>query len=233
LAVYTAKAAIASEGSVRVSIVPVSPDKPEASLEFGGRCPSSPEHTLAIRHLPEPIAGCVEKSVLFALREPASELVDRGLFGFQADEVDTVRIVEADSVLEFARGGEGFVLRQPRSMDLDVEAAKDRLSRILDIEGDLLLGKDKPEAAAAYSAATVTLESSAKPGEERAAETVRLSPPLADGGRRVFRESDGAVLVVSGEGALPLRADDRRRRDQPGRSKGLRHRRRARHVSDG
>jgi hypothetical protein len=88
-----------------------------------------------------------------------------------------------------------------------VEAAKDRLSRILDIEGDLLLGKDKPEAAAAYSAATVTLESSARPGEERAAETVRLSPPLADGGRRVFRESDGAVLVVSGEGALPLRAD--------------------------
>ena len=141
VSVDEAKAAIASEGSVRISIVPVAPDKPEASLEFGGRCPSSPDHTLAIRHLPEPIAGCVDKSVLFALREPASELVDRGLFGFQADEVDTVRIAEADAVLEFARGGEGFVLRQPRSMELDAEAAKDRLSRILDIEGDLLARK--------------------------------------------------------------------------------------------
>lgn len=205
--VDSAKAAIASEGSIRVSIVPVAPDKPEASLEFGGRCPSAPERTLAIRHLPEPIAGCVDRNVLFALREPASELVDRGLFGFQADEVDTVRIVEGDSVLEFARGGEGFVLRQPRSVELDAEAAKDRLSRILDIEGDLLMGRDKPAGAPSWSAATVTIESSARPGEERSTETVRLSPPLADGGRRVYRESDGAVLVVSGEGALPLRAD--------------------------
>jgi hypothetical protein len=205
--VDAAKAAIASDASIRVSIVPLGSDKSEASLEFGGRCPSSPEHTIAIRHLPEPIAGCVDKSVLFALREPTSVLVDRGLFGVEADEVDTVRIVEADSVLEFARGGEGFVLRQPRSTALDAEAAKDRLSRILDIEGDLLMGRDKPDDAASYSGATITLESSARPGEERSLETVRLSPPLADGGRRVFRESDGAVLVVSAEGALPLRAD--------------------------
>jgi hypothetical protein len=69
--VDVAKAAIASEGSVRVSIVPVSPDKPEASLEFGGRCPSSPDHTLAIRHLPEPIAGdFFEGSVLLLASPP-------------------------------------------------------------------------------------------------------------------------------------------------------------------
>jgi len=205
--VEVAKAAAGVDASVRVSLVPLGEGKPEASLEFGGKCPSSPELTLAIRHLPDPIAGCVEKSVLFALREPAGALIDRHLFGFDADEVDTVRIVEGDSVLEFARGGDGFVLRQPRSAPLDADAAADRLGRILDIQGDLLTGSNVPANAASYSGATLTLESSARLGEERTVENVRLSEPLGDGGRRLYREVDGAVLVVSRESALSLHAD--------------------------
>jgi hypothetical protein len=205
--VDAAKAALASDASVRVSLVPVASDKPEASLEFGGRCPSAPEQTLAIRHLPEPIAGCVERSVLLALREPASSLIDRHPFSFDADEVDTVRLVEGESVFEFARGGEGFVLSQPRSTALDPEAARDRLSRIVEIEGELLMGNRKPADASAYSAATVTLESSARRGEERTIETVRLSAASPDGSRRVLREADGAVLLISAENALALRAD--------------------------
>jgi hypothetical protein len=205
--VDAAKAAIASDSSVRVSLVPINSDKPEASLEFGGKCPSAPEQTLAIRHLPEPIAGCVDRSVLFALREPASSLIDRHPFSFDADEVDTVRLVEDESVLEFARGGDGFVLQQPRSSALDPEAASDRLSRIVEIEGELLMATRKPPDAAQYSAATVTLESSARPGQERASESVRLSAPLPDGTRRVFREADAAVLLISAENALSLRAD--------------------------
>ena len=58
--VEAAKVAAGLDASVRVSLVPVGEGKPEASLEFGGKCPSSPELTLAIRHLPDPIAGCVE-----------------------------------------------------------------------------------------------------------------------------------------------------------------------------
>ncbi len=205
--VEAANAALATDASVRVSLMPTSPDKPQASLEFGGRCPSAPEQALAVRHLPEPLAGCVDRSVVYALREPASALIDRHLFGFNADEVDTVRLVEGDSVLEFARGGEGFVLRQPRSAALDPEAARDRLSRIIEIEGELLMGNRKPDNPAQYSAATLTLESSARAGEERSTETVRISEPSPDGSRRVFREVDGAVLLVSPESALSLRAD--------------------------
>jgi hypothetical protein len=205
--VDAAKATIGADASVRVSLVPVASDKPEASLEFGGRCPSAPEQTLAIRHLPDPIAGCVDKGVLLALREPAGSLVDRHPFGFDADEVDTVRLVEGESVLEFARGGEGFVLKQPRASALDPEAARDRLTRIVEIEGELLMGDRKPNGAAQYSAATVTLESSARLGAERSSESVRVSEPLPDGSRRVFREADGAVLLVSAESALALRAD--------------------------
>ncbi len=205
--VEAAKAAASLDASVRVSLVPLAEDKPEASLELGGKCPSSPELTLAIRHLPDPIAGCVDRSVLYALREPAAALIDHHLFGFDADEVDTVRIVEGDSVLEFARGGDGFVLRQPRSTPLDADAAADRLGRILDIQGDLLTGSAVPTNASSYSAATLTLESSARPGEERTVESVRLSEPLGDGGRRIYREADGAVLVVSRESALSLHAD--------------------------
>jgi hypothetical protein len=205
--VDVAKAALGLDASVRVSLVPRQSDKPEASLEFGGRCPGAPEQTIAIRHLPEPLAGCVDKSIVYALREPASALIDRHLFGFDADEVDSVRLVEGESVLEFARGGDGFVLQQPRSAPLDAEAARDRLARVLEIEGELLPGSRKPDDAAAYSAATITLESSARAGEERIAETVRVSGAAADGTRRVLREVDGAVLLISADSALSLRAD--------------------------
>jgi len=204
--VDTAKAALGTDASVRVSLVPVATDKPEASLEFGGRCPSDPEQIIAIRHLPEPLAGCADKSIVFALREPASALIDRHLFGFDADEVDTVRLVEGESVLEFARGGDGFVLQQPRSSPLDADAARDRLSRILEIEGELL-EPGKQENPAQYAAVTITLESSARPGEERTSETVRVGEAAADGTRRIYREVDGAVLAVSAESALSLHAD--------------------------
>lgn len=205
--VDAAKAALGLDASVRISLVPRQPDKPEASLEFGGRCPSAPEQTIAIRHLPEPLAGCVDKSIIYALREPASALIDRHLFGFDADEVDSVRLVEGESVLEFARGGDGFVLQQPRSAPLDAEAAGDRLARMLEIEGELLQDNRKPDNAAQYSAVTITLESSARAGEERVSESVRVSEPGADGSRRVYREVDGAVLLVSADSALSLHAD--------------------------
>ena len=61
-------------------------EKAEASLAFGGTCPLDPEKTVAMRIVPEPLAGCVERSVLGALREPASSLIDSSLFTFHADE---------------------------------------------------------------------------------------------------------------------------------------------------
>lgn len=205
--VAVAQAALSVDTSVRIALVPTASDKPEVSLELGSECPVEPGKILAVRHLPEPIAGCVPQDVVVPLREPASALIDTGLFGLSADEVDTVRIVEGEQVLEFARGGDGFELRQPRHAELDAEAARDRLSRILDIEGELLTGKNKPIKASEYSGAFITLESSARLGEERVKETVRVSVPLADGSRRVFREADGAVLVIPAEAALSLRAD--------------------------
>ncbi len=207
LDVELAKAALSADTSIRVSLLPAGSDKSEASLEFGGACPATPDKTIALRHLPEPLAGCVDHSVLWALREPASSLIDRGLFGFSADEVDTVRIEEGEQVLEFARSGDGFVLHQPRSMELDTEAVQDRLSRILVTEAELLTGKDKPAPGAAFEGAVVTLESSSRPGEERVKESVRVSAPLANGTRRILREVDGAVLVVSAKDAAVLRAD--------------------------
>jgi hypothetical protein len=207
LDIEAAKAALGSEPGVHVAVLPRAPDKPEASLVFGGTCPSDPEKTVAVRNLPEPLAGCVERTVLGALREPASSLIDSRLFAFHADEVDTVQIVEGDQVLDFARQGDGFALRQPRAATLDAEAAKDRLSRLLEIDGTLLLGKDKPAKAAEFAAAVVTLESSARPGAERSKETLRVGPARADGSRLAYREADGAVLIVPREEAFALRAD--------------------------
>lgn len=201
-----AKSAVPSEANVRVSLVPTGEQRPEASLEFGGDCPGHAEKTIALRHLPEPLAGCVDKSVLSALREPADVLVDRGLFALNADEVDHVRIEEPDHVLDFAREGDGFVLREPLRAELDPEAGAERLARILDVQGDLLVGRDKPPMPTSF-AAVITLESSSRLGAESVKETVKLGPPLADGRRRVFRDADGAVLLISAEAALALRAD--------------------------
>jgi len=207
LELEAAKGAIGAESSVRVAVLPTTADKPEASLEFGGVCPEDPEKTIAVRSLPEPLAGCVDRSVLLALREPASSLIDSRLFALQADEVDTVQIVEGEHVLDFARRGDGFVLRQPREAALDAEAAKDRLSRLLGIDGTLLLGRDKPANASEFAGAVVTLESSARPGAEHSKETVRVGAPRPDGSRWVYREADGAVVVVPREEAFALRAD--------------------------
>jgi hypothetical protein len=208
LDVAVAEAALRVDASVRVSLWPVATDRPEASLEFGGVCPGEPEKTVALRHLPEPLAGCVDHGVLLALREPATALVDRSLFGLAADEVDTVQITEADQVLEFARGGDGFVLRQPRSLELDPEAARDRLARIVEVQGELLMDRARPANAPQFSAATIVVESSSHPGDdERIKESVRLSPAASDGTRRAFREADGAVLLLSSESALALHAD--------------------------
>ncbi len=202
-----AQAALSAEASVRVSLTPTATEKPEASLEFGGTCPGEPDRAIAVRILPEPLAGCVERTVLHALREPASSLIDNGLFALRADEVDAVQIVEGQQVLDFARGGDGFVLRQPRSAPLDAEAAKDRLSRLVGITGTLLAARDEPAKAAEMNAVIVTLESSARPGAERTRETVRVGPPRADGSRLVYREADGAVLIVPREESFALRAD--------------------------
>jgi hypothetical protein len=207
LDVAVAEAALSVDASVRVSLWPVLTDKPEASLEFGGVCPGEPEKTVALRHVPEPLAGCVPRNVLWALREPASALVDRALFGFSADEVDVVQIREADQVLEFARSGDGFVLQQPRAATLDAEAARDRLSRILDIQGELVMAGGKPPNPAQFAAATLTLQSSSQPGAESVKETVRVSAAASDGSRRVLREADSAVLLISAESALGLHAD--------------------------
>jgi hypothetical protein len=202
-----AQAALSAEASVRVSLTPTATDKPEASLEFGGTCPTDPDKAIAVRSLPEPLAGCVERTVLHALREPASSLIDSGLFTLRADEVDAIQIVEGEQVLDFAREGDGFVLRQPRSAPLDGDAAKDRLTRLLGISGTLLAARDEPAKVAEMNAAIVTLESSARPGAERARETVRVGPPRADGSRLVYREMDGAVLTVPREESFALRAD--------------------------
>jgi hypothetical protein len=202
-----AQAALAADSSVLVAVRPTAPDKPEGSFEFGGNCPSDPQKTVAVRHLPEPLAGCVERSVLYALREPASSLIDSTLFSLHADEVDSVSITEGDQVLDFARQGDGFVLRQPRPADIDSDAAKDRLTRILGIDGELLPAREKPRGAADFSAAIVTLDSSARPGEEHTHQTVRVSPARTDGSRLAYREADGAVVVIPRDASLALRAD--------------------------
>lgn len=206
LDIEVAKAALSVEPSVRVLLRP-SGDKAEASLEFGGTCPTDPGKAVGVRHVPEPLAGCIDKSVVFTLREPASAFIDDGLFSFNADEVDTVRLVEGERVLDFARKGDGFELRAPEAATLDAEAAADRLARILGVSGELYTGERRPRGAEAYDDVVITLESSSRLGTDTVREVVRVGPVLSDGSRRVFREADGAVVAVGADDAFALRAD--------------------------
>ncbi len=209
--VNVARAALSVQSSIHISLLPLDPDRPEASLEFGGDCPGQPGKALALRHLPEPIAGCVSRGVVAALREPAEVLIDRGLFSLGQDEIDTLRIQAHERGLELVRRGGGFQMRRSGAgaelVDVEREVAEDRLRRILGLRGDLLTGRHKPSGSAAFSGARVTVESSAVPGKERVVETVLVSKPRKAGSVWVHRESDGAVLLLSAREALALEPD--------------------------
>jgi uncharacterized protein DUF4340 len=206
LSLEPARAALAQGPRVELTLAPSDAAKPLARLVIGGRCPGREHRVVALREAPEPLAGCVDESVLAALSVPASALVDRGLFSVNLDELERLDVAEGERRLELARKGDGFVLTAPREAELDPDAVTDRLTRLLGLRGERVLPPPAPLSESA--AASVVRLTSAAPSEHPEAEQVLyVSAARADGSADVFRVADGATLRIGAEQRLLLAAD--------------------------
>jgi hypothetical protein len=206
LSLAVAREALGAGARVDLTLEPSDGERPPARVSVGGACPGRPGRVVALREAPEPLAGCVDGSVLAALTVPGAALVDRGLFASNLDELDRLYIAEGARRLELARKDDGFVLTAPREAELDRDAVDDRLTRLLALRGELVL---PPPAPIAESNAAIVLRASAAAASAAAAkeEVLYVSAPHADGTSHVFRAADGATLRIGAEARLLLGAD--------------------------
>lgn len=177
----------------------------QVNVTVGGVCPDDPTLRLAVRHQPEPRAGCVPNSDLPVLVGSAAQWVDRRLFQARADEIEEVRIVEGNRTLELARSDDGLIMREPTAGRVEPDVGRQRLSELSELTGTMVT--DPVDRASALqqlvaSQEKIRLTRTMPAPESTSNEVVRLSP-RDGGGWYVQREDDGAVLAVSAR-ATPL-----------------------------
>jgi hypothetical protein len=197
---------------VHVTVRPKPQSQPAVTLVIGGPCPVSEHDVLAVREAPAaprppvgaPIAGCVPASTLTALSVPAEQLVDRGLFSLNLDEIETLRVSRGNTRLELSRSGKAFTAA---GQVVELEPGNRRISALLELRGELVasanlmaLGLDPGDGAVEVRSSIV--EGQDKPVEQR----VRFSA-ARDSYVHVLREQDGAVLKLP-EAALSALATE-------------------------
>lgn len=206
-----AEAEKAQAGATETVVVAMTPEAkrklPPGRVVVGGRCPKSPDDIIALRTAPDRLAGCVPANVLRGLGTPVDALIDRSLFWMRPDEVESIEVVDGDKKLSLDRKGEGFIMREPRTADVDGEAGTARLEGILRATGKLIenpdfakLGVDKPKG-------RITVHSAAAQESKVKVETVLVSAPASDGSVYAKREHDGLVIELGRDAARSLRAD--------------------------
>jgi len=197
---------------VTVTLVPADNKKPRVVIELGGACPQHADEIVAIRREPSPAAACVGSDLLAALKTPAADFVDRRLFGATLDEVSEVKVERASGsprLVEMARSGPQWHLREPEDRPLDADAGRAFVEGLIAVEaeriapgGDLsALGLDTP--AATLRLVSLMPNASADAGDVDRFEALRISAPRGDS-VYVLREEDGAVLAVPKERAAAL-----------------------------
>ncbi|MCA9585221.1 MAG: DUF4340 domain-containing protein [Myxococcales bacterium] len=185
------------EPEVVLVMTPKDGSKPTAELALGGSCPGHPAEIVVVRRRPSPLVACAPRTVLPGFRMGADVLVDRGAFTFHADEIEELRLERlhgpdagaAPRVIEIARRGTGFHLREPDDRDLSTEesdAANDLVAALVEAQA---------ESAKAGDAGTQALEAevrvTARSGERQ--QVLELGA-LSGGAVRAKRVADGAEL---------------------------------------
>lgn len=205
--VEKAKAALAGADTVRIRMVPKKATTPIAVLEVGGDCPDNKGGVVALRREPDPVAGCVSRSLLEGLATPAADLVDRHPFALRPDEVESLLVERGKKRLELARKDAGFVMRAPEEGEVDGPLGNLRLTELAGILGDIVsqpdlaaLGLDKP-------VGRVVLRTVGKDSQDLVETEVKVSAPDADGAVHVLRVADGGVLKLGRESARLLAPD--------------------------
>jgi len=207
LSVAEAEAALAKGSKVSLELVPTDGKQPTARIVVGGACPKSDADVVAVRREPDPLAGCVPRSVLAGLDVSAESLVDRHLFWLRKDEVESLRIHRGDKKLELDRTEAGFALRAPVKGEVELETGNERIGAIVRAEGKRLDAPDPKKLGLVPPTGTVTVRSAAESDEKVLEEVLELGASTSDGGMVVRRRSDSVVLELAADAARTLTAD--------------------------
>ena len=206
LAVNDAEKARTGPPTLVVRVTPSDAKAKPAVVELGGSCPGAADEVIAVARSPRVRAGCVEKTVVFALAVERSQLFDKEPFSARVDEVEALRIERGGRRLVLERRGSAFLLREPSEATIALEAGNERLAAILRAPADLVpnpdpkkLGLDPPEGR--------VVATTVQKGDQAAEETLAVGRTEPDGTLYVQRNDDGAVLALGRDAARAFAVD--------------------------
>ncbi len=178
---------------------------PKVTLELGGACPGGPG-TLAIVRATLARAACVREEVARAFGVSRDALLDDTAFWARPDEVETLAVTRGEKRLVLTRSGTGFLLREPASAAVELDAGNARLAAVVRGSGELLHDADLEKLGLAPARDKIVLTVLGR--EDKAnEETLELGRVEADGSLAVRRVDDGAVLRFSRDAARAFLVD--------------------------
>jgi hypothetical protein len=188
-----------------IRLIPRDTAKPKTVLELGGTCPEK-AGTVAIVRGASTRAGCIRDEVVRAFTVPRETLLDDTAFWARPDEVETLTMIRGERRLVLTRSGTAFLLREPASAAVELDAGNARLGAVVRAGGEILNGADLAQVGLSPARDKVVLTVLARDDHAKE-ETLELGRTEADGtlvGRRV---EDGAVLRFSREAARAFLVD--------------------------
>jgi hypothetical protein len=181
------------------------PGQPKVVLELGGSCPEG-AGTLVIARAKTARAGCVRDEVPRAFAVAREGLLDEAAFWARPDEVETLLIARGGRRLVLTRAGTAFLLREPTSSAVELDAGNARLAAVVRASGELLHDADLTKLGLSPSRDKVVLTVLGR-DDKATEETLELGRVNADGTLAALRAEDGAVLRFSREAARAFLVD--------------------------
>ncbi len=201
-----AERARGTEARTVVHLVPREAATPRLTVEVGGTCPSAKDDTVVIVREKAVRAACVATRGLAPFSLDRAAVVDDMPFSAKIDEVETLTLARGDRKLVLTRRGTSFLLREPASAEVDLDAGNQRLSAVAKARGEVVTKPDLGRLGLATPGDRATLTVVGK--DDRAHdEVVTIGRTEADGSLPVRRADDGVVLRLTREAARAFAVD--------------------------
>jgi hypothetical protein len=204
LPVPEAERARGSAPRTTVQLVPRETKQPKLAAEMGGLCPGHPGETIVVVRAQNVRAGCVRDEALRPFAVSRDALADDRPFFAKPDEVETLTLVRGGRRLVLTRRGTSFLLREPTSAEVELEAGNARLSAVVRAPAELVRAPDLAKLGFGADRAILTVLGR----DDRASEeTVELGRVESDGSLPVRRVDDGVVLRLGRDAARAFDVD--------------------------
>ena len=165
-------------------------------FDAGGTCPGDPAQLVVVRRSPGAQSACAPRELEATLRHSADDFVDHHPFSLHADEVEELDINGKNKFI-LLRKGNAFVLHAASETPVELEAGNQRITSLLEVSGERVLGQKPSDLGLEPARNTVTLRSSAARDADVVQQVVRIGNTDSAGNLWLYREQDGAVLRVA------------------------------------